>query len=274
MLSISLLPFLNSPPSALAIKEAKRRRIPVFDFNLSVFLKASPALDVKTVLGPAESTLPTLARLAGATMKSSPAAGSVSNNSGSDVYTPNTSQVTTSTMIEQQDGQVGSISQLGRRAREKNSRGSDVDAMERGGSAKSARYMSRAHQEVGTAIESVMPSAAVGVAGAVSPTGVWGGGAPFLLEPALEVPLRKSQVCVELSEAYSRKSHPDSEVRFPGGAGGCLVRRRTEFLCCVRLDCSAVTIANKSGKWQGLEVLVVRGHYNYLNCATVVCVQH
>lgn len=52
--------------TALAIREAKRRRIPVFDFNLCVSLKASPALDAKTVLGTAEATLPTLARMAGA----------------------------------------------------------------------------------------------------------------------------------------------------------------------------------------------------------------
>ena len=56
-------------------------------------------------------------------------------------------------------------------------------------------------------------AAVAAVEAAVEAAGVWGGGAPFLLEPALDTPLRKDQVRVELSEAYSRKPHPDREVR-------------------------------------------------------------
>lgn len=65
--SSSTLPLLPmTKKSALAIQEAKRRKIPVFDFNLSVSLKATPTLDAKTVIGPAEITLPMLVRMAGA----------------------------------------------------------------------------------------------------------------------------------------------------------------------------------------------------------------
>lgn len=41
----------------------------------------------------------------------------------------------------------------------------------------------------------------------------WGGGAEYLLKPALETPLRRDQVRVDVAEAYSRKPHPDPEVR-------------------------------------------------------------
>ncbi|CAN0556919.1 unnamed protein product, partial [Ectocarpus sp. 12 AP-2014] len=40
----------------------------------------------------------------------------------------------------------------------------------------------------------------------------WGGGAEYLLEPALETPLRRDQVRVDVAEGYSRKPHPDPEV--------------------------------------------------------------
>ncbi|CBN79318.1 conserved unknown protein [Ectocarpus siliculosus] len=40
----------------------------------------------------------------------------------------------------------------------------------------------------------------------------WGGGAEYLLEPALETPLRRDQVRVDVAEAYSRKPHPDPEA--------------------------------------------------------------
>ncbi|CAN0477590.1 unnamed protein product, partial [Discosporangium mesarthrocarpum] len=44
----------------LAIQEAKRRRIPVYDFNILACLSGSQALQVKTIIGPSETTLPAL----------------------------------------------------------------------------------------------------------------------------------------------------------------------------------------------------------------------
>lgn len=99
--------------------------------------------------------------------------------------------------------------------------------MEGGGAAKRARCVSRVKQEVGTAVGPVVPPAEDGSAGDAASTEVWGGGAPFLLEPALEVPLRMSQVHVDLSEAYSRKIHPEPKVHCRGEACGYLVRRKT-----------------------------------------------
>lgn len=58
---------------------------------------------------------------------------------------------------------------------------------------------------------------AAGGAGGTS-LATWGGGATFLLDPVLSTPLRKDQVRIDLSEEFSRKVHPDKEVR-------CLVLR-------------------------------------------------
>jgi NAD-dependent deacetylase len=47
----------------IALDEARSRRVPVFDFNLASTLHSSPALNVQTIEGPAEETLPLLAAL-------------------------------------------------------------------------------------------------------------------------------------------------------------------------------------------------------------------
>lgn len=209
---------------ALAIREAKRRYLPVFDFNVSVHLKASPSLDAKTVLGPAEATLPALAKLAGVPLQTGDdhsdgggsSAGSSSSRNGSGSGSGrSTSPSSTSTIehehqnLHQQDegggeeGEgIGDESPLGRRARDESS--SDGDA----GDAKVARCSTGG-------IHSVMPAEEDHESATPAPTpmpGVWGGGARYLLEPILETPLRKEQVRVDLSEAYSRKPHPDPEV--------------------------------------------------------------
>lgn len=209
------LSFPFPPPirSALAIREAKRRYLPVFDFNVSVHLKASPSLDAKTVLGPAEAMLPALAKLVGVPLQTvddhsdgggNSASGHSSSRSnvcvsGHSSSSSSSSPSSTSTSEQQQDEggeSIGDESPLGRRTRDESS--SDGDA----GDAKVARCSTGG-------IHSAMP----GEAGHESQRpGVWGGGARYLLEPILETPLRKEQVRVDLSEAYSRKPHPDPEV--------------------------------------------------------------
>lgn len=56
--------------------------------------------------------------------------------------------------------------------------------------------------------------AAVGSVHAAGFPGEWGGGAEFLLDPVLTTPLQRDQVRVDLSEEFSRKAHPDQEVKF------------------------------------------------------------
>jgi NAD-dependent deacetylase len=47
----------------IALDEARSRKVPVFDFNVAASLRSSPALNVQTIEGPAEETLPLLAAL-------------------------------------------------------------------------------------------------------------------------------------------------------------------------------------------------------------------
>lgn len=72
----------------------------MFDFNLSVTLKATPTLNAKTVIGRAETSLPELARFVGAPL-SAPTAAAAADSAGEE-----------------------DISPLGRRSREESSEGS------------------------------------------------------------------------------------------------------------------------------------------------------
>lgn len=165
----------------------------MFDFNLAVSLKASPGLNAKTVLGPAEVTLPTLVRLTGASI-----ATVVDDTSSSNLGSSPTS--------DEDDGN----SSLGRRSREASLEG-DPDALPEGGAPKMARGVG---SSAGRGDSAGGPAGLGARAGAGSVTSrAWGGGAKFLLQPALETPLRKDQVRVDLSESYSRKVHPDEQVR-------------------------------------------------------------
>ncbi|CAM9212534.1 unnamed protein product, partial [Phaeothamnion confervicola] len=47
--------------TSLALDEARRRRLPIFDFDLRPSLTSTPVLDVRNIDGPAEATLPLLA---------------------------------------------------------------------------------------------------------------------------------------------------------------------------------------------------------------------
>ena len=308
----------------------------MFDFNLSVSLKVSPALNAKTVIGPAEATLPTLAALAGVTLATSPSptatvaaaekpagelpvvatakaaataattadnpnhnhnaihncnngsnrtsgggggsagnrssvkcdssingcsgnssggtssdcngsnySGTSSNGSRSSSGSSSSSSSSSSSGSSSGSGCVnhgiGSSrtatrgngptcgndeegtrhgSPTGRRTREY-SAGTEGDKsyqLEESRPAKKARTsyngIDGADAAAGPATAAAAAAAAAAEAVAAAAAGrLWGGGAPFILEPALETPLRKDQVRVELSEAYSRKPHPDREVR-------------------------------------------------------------
>ena len=307
----------------------------MFDFNLSVSLKVSPALNAKTVIGPAEATLPTLAALAGVTLATSPSptatvaaaekpAGELpvvatakaaataattadnpnhnhnaihncnngsnrtsgggggsagnrssvkcdssingcsgnssggtssdcngSNYSGTSSNGSRSSSGSSSSSSSSSSGSssgsgcvnhgIGSSrtatrgngptcgndeegtrhgSPTGRRTREY-SAGTEGDKsyqLEESRPAKKARTsyngIDGADAAAGPATAAAAAAAAAAEAVAAAAAGrLWGGGAPFILEPALETPLRKDQVRVELSEAYSRKPHPDREVR-------------------------------------------------------------
>lgn len=148
--------------------------------------------------------LPALAKLAGVPLQtvddhSDGGGNSASSSSSRSDGGHSSSPSRTSTSEHQQDegGEgIGDESPLGRRVRDESS--SDGDA----GDAKVARCSAGG-------IHSAMP----GEESHESPRpGVWGGGARYLLEPVLATPLRKEQVRVDLSEAYSRKPHPDPEV--------------------------------------------------------------
>ncbi|CAM9420606.1 unnamed protein product [Ectocarpus sp. 13 AM-2016] len=270
--------------TSLAIREAKRRGIPVFDFNVSVSLKSSPALDAKTVLGRAEATLPALASASGVSIATTPTATpspaaaaaavamaeSATGNSGSSIggsssggfserECPEVGPVAAPVPARGEDGGEfvdgrtspaattsgdDSGSPLGRRRRRApedassgggsggggggggssggDSSGGDVpqaeeeeeenDEQHRG--AKRAKCV--LHPASGIAVvdaaavgEPVTPMARPSTAGDVDMA--WGGGAEYLLEPALETPLRRDQVRVDVAEAYSRKPHPDPE---------------------------------------------------------------
>lgn len=248
---------------------------------MSVSLKASPALDAKTVLGRAEATLPALASAAGvsiatkATATPSPAAaaaaesgggnsgrsnGGSSNGGCSERSCPEVGPVATPAASaggedggESVDGRTSpaattsgddSGSPLGRRRRAHEDGSSGVgdggssggdsssgdvpQADEEGDEAGQHRGAKRPKCVVNPASGGGADAAAVGEPvmpmARPPPAGVddvaWGGGAEYLLEPALETPLRRDQVRVDVAEAYSRKAHPDPEVR------GVSARRR------------------------------------------------
>ena len=197
--------------TALAIREAKRRCVPVFDFNVSVCLKTSPSFNAKTVLGPAEATLPTLARLAGVPIFMG---GQDCSSTSVSSTSPSTSPTIEQQLQEKKQREEGGgnseddESPLGRRARDEsfNDNGDASDA-------KVARCFPGGGATHGGDAAGGPVLAAAAVAKAVDDrAGVWGGGAKYLLEPVLEPPLRKDQVRVDLSEAFSRKPHPDPEV--------------------------------------------------------------
>lgn len=190
---------LFRPGLALAIQEAKRRHLPVYDFNLSVSLKASPALDVKTVIGPAENTLPELARVAGVSIATS---------------TKSKMGIKCATVLHPEDlTTIGheEISPLGRRSREESPESNpEVHGEEDAVAAKVPRNTNGLKP---VADDGVMRAVAQATAGRTAATEAWGRGAKFLLDPVLTTPLRKDQVRIDLSEEFSRKVHPDPEVR-------------------------------------------------------------
>ncbi|CAM9470057.1 unnamed protein product [Choristocarpus tenellus] len=210
--------------TSLAVKEAKRRKIPVFDFNISASLSSSKTLLAKTVVGPAEETLPELAARAGSTV--SPFKGGKATES---VMTASVSVCTKSvggvgcgedgmegTRTVSENGERNCISESEGEGAGKRPGKTCVDKLLPG----STKFMRTSDwSAVPEVIEPMEHSGTDGgdsegeigqEAGGGRTAGNEGMG--FTLDPILTCPLSQTQVQVELSEAFLRKIYPDGQV--------------------------------------------------------------